>query len=317
MAKKSESLNYTVVIRTLGTAGEKYQQELDSICAQTIQPEAIIVYIAEGYPIPKETCGKERYVYVKKGMVAQRALPYDEVTTEWVLFLDDDVYLPADGVERLYKLAMDNGADVVSPNTFENHKLGEKTKKLNILLGKAVPFKSEEWAYKLLRTGGFAYNENPTKDFYWSESNAGPCFFCKKNTFKSIDFEEELWIDNTPYALPDDQIMFYKMHLRGYKVATAFNTGIIHLDAGTAVRTSPDRREKVLYSEVKNQIIFWHRFIKPYNTGLKRIWAWMCVNHYKYMRRLFALKHCFSGDCSQWKTVNRAIADAKSYIKQQ
>ena len=72
---------YTAVIRTLGTAGEKYQQLLDSLQAQTIAPQAIIVYIAEGYPLPKETIGIERYVYVKKGMVAQRALPYDEVQT--------------------------------------------------------------------------------------------------------------------------------------------------------------------------------------------------------------------------------------------
>ena len=51
---------YTAVIRTLGTAGEKYQQLLNSLQAQTIAPRAIIVYIAEGYPLPKETIGIER-----------------------------------------------------------------------------------------------------------------------------------------------------------------------------------------------------------------------------------------------------------------
>ena len=66
-------LRYTAVIRTLGTAGEKYQVLLDSLAAQTIKPEAILVYIAEGYPLPKETIGIEQYIYVKKGMVAQRA----------------------------------------------------------------------------------------------------------------------------------------------------------------------------------------------------------------------------------------------------
>ena len=93
---------YTAVIRTLGTAGAKYQQLLDSLQAQSVVPKAIIVYIAEGYPLPKETIGTERYVYVKKGMVAQRALPYDEVQTEWMLFLDDDVYLPPKAVETLF-----------------------------------------------------------------------------------------------------------------------------------------------------------------------------------------------------------------------
>ena len=40
-------MKYTAVIRTLGKAGVKYQTLLDSLCAQTIQPEAIIVYLAE------------------------------------------------------------------------------------------------------------------------------------------------------------------------------------------------------------------------------------------------------------------------------
>ena len=83
-----EFMEYTAVIRTLGTAGKKYQILLDSLVAQTIKPKDIIVYIAEGYPKPKETVGFEKYIYVKKGMVAQRALQYEEVTTEYILFLE-------------------------------------------------------------------------------------------------------------------------------------------------------------------------------------------------------------------------------------
>ena len=94
-------MEYTAVIRTLGKAGEKYQTLLDSLVSQTILPKEIIVYIAEGYPFPKETCGKEKYVYVPKGMVAQRALRYEEVQTEYILFLDDDMYLPPSLAEDL------------------------------------------------------------------------------------------------------------------------------------------------------------------------------------------------------------------------
>ena len=81
-------MNYTAVIRTLGTAGDKYQNLLKSLVLQTLQPLKIIVYIAEGYSIPQETVGIEQYVFVKKGMVAQRALNYDEVDTEYILFLE-------------------------------------------------------------------------------------------------------------------------------------------------------------------------------------------------------------------------------------
>ena len=75
-------MQYTAVIRTLGTAGDKYRQLLESLQHQTIRPSKTVVYIAEGYDLPREATGCEEYVYVKKGMVAQRALQYNEVTTE-------------------------------------------------------------------------------------------------------------------------------------------------------------------------------------------------------------------------------------------
>ena len=99
--------------------------------SQTIPPKEIIVYIAEGYPFPKETCGKGKYVYVPKGMVAQRALRYDEVHTNYLLMLDDDVYLPGDAVERLFSEMFENGGDVISPDVFHN---ADRTRKREILM---------------------------------------------------------------------------------------------------------------------------------------------------------------------------------------
>ena len=42
-------MKYSVVIRTLGNIGLKYKVLLDSIAAQTLKPEEIIVAIPEGY----------------------------------------------------------------------------------------------------------------------------------------------------------------------------------------------------------------------------------------------------------------------------
>ena len=42
--------------------------------------------------------------------MAQRALPYDEVKTEWMLFLDDDVFLPPQAVETLYRQLQEKGS---------------------------------------------------------------------------------------------------------------------------------------------------------------------------------------------------------------
>ena len=64
---------YSIAIRTLGTAGEKFRQELESIVRQTVQPERVLVYVAEtsGVKFVDGSIGREEFRYVKKGMVAQ------------------------------------------------------------------------------------------------------------------------------------------------------------------------------------------------------------------------------------------------------
>ena len=83
-------MSYSVAIRTLGTSGEKYVRELVSIKELTIQPDRVVVYIAEGFARPSFQIGKEEYVWVKKGMVAQRALAYNEIDSEYILLFQKD-----------------------------------------------------------------------------------------------------------------------------------------------------------------------------------------------------------------------------------
>ena len=305
---------YTAVIRTLGTAGEKYQQLLNSLQAQTIVPQAIIVYIAEGYPLPKETIGTEHYVYVKKGMVAQRALPYDEVQTEWMLFLDDDVYLPPKAVETLYIQLRDKGADVIAPELFENAYRGRWTNLKMRLLGKSVAHKDDGiWAYKITRNGGYSYNACPTFPVYWSQTNAGPCFFCRKETFLSICFQNDLWLDEAPYALPEDQVMFYKMFRKGYGILTWYNSGILHLDAGCSRKECKERSRNVLFSEVRNRIIFWYIYI--YSEDSSRYCrildvlslSWFVIIRFVLMNIKFRFNYA--------KVWLDGVSDAVSFIK--
>lgn len=256
----NEKIDYTAVIRTLGTAGDKYQKLLDSLSAQTIKPKDIIVYIAEGYSIPKETIGIEQYVYVKKGMVAQRALPYNEVTTEYMLFLDDDVYLPPNAVEILYKQLKSNDGNVISPDVFPNSKRSFVSEMMMTLSGRMRARRNDKkWGYKVMRNAGYSYNANPVKSVYLSQTNAGPCFFCSKKDFLDIHFEDELWLDKLGYALGDDQVMFYKMYMNGLKVLTSYDSGIEHLDAGTTI--SKDKEKTLIYADFRFKTIFWHRFI--------------------------------------------------------
>lgn len=295
-------MEYSVAIRTLGTAGEKYQQMLDSLDSQTIRPKSIMVYIAEGYPLPKETIGYEKYVYVKKGMVSQRALSYDEISTEYILFLDDDVYLPPDGVKMMYEALQNKKADVISPNVFENHKMHKINKIRMAFLGMALPlFYEKSYAYKISKSGGFFYNNNPVEDIYKSESNAGPCFLCKKDVFLKIKFEDELWLDKTLYALPEDQVMFYKMHCMGYSQLTIFNSGIVHLDASSTNKGNSQKHLNILFSESRNKIIFWHRFIflrQRYFIG--RIWSILCIVYAYLTRIIMMIVKCKKDELKIW-----------------
>lgn len=303
---------YTAVIRTLGTAGEKYQQLLDSLQAQTIAPLAIIVYIAEGYPLPKETIGRERYVYVKKGMVAQRALPYDEVETEWMLFLDDDVYLPPQAVETLYRQLQERGADVISPDVFPNAKRTLMGELMMTLSGRMRARRGDnKWGYRVMRTAGYSYNANPTQSTYWSQTNAGSCFLCRKQTYLDIHFEEELWLDRLAYPLGEDQVMFYKMYLLGKKLLTSYNSGIVHLDAGS-MRTQ-EKEMGILYADLRFKILFWYRFLYSQEKNyLLKMWDVLCLTYLLSFALIISLVKC------KWNIIKvkwQAIKDARSLIK--
>lgn len=308
-----KEMNYSVVIRTLGTAGEKYQKLLESLLKQTIKPSEIIVYIADGYPLPKETVGVEKYVYVKKGMVAQRALRYDEVTTEYILFCDDDVLLPANAVEELYSALKEAAADVISPDVFNNAQRSFSAEMLMTLSGRMRARRFDRiWGYKVMRTGGYSYNKYPQKKTYLSQTNAGPCFFCRKADFKIIHFEDECWLDAMAYPLGEDQVMFYKMYCMGLKVLTHYKSGIEHLDAGTS-RISQEKEYKIIYSDFYFKNIFWHRFIyRPESRALLRLWSIVCL---LYPMSFTVLVSLLKFNMSALTVKYNAIRDAWKFIR--
>lgn len=306
-------MNYTAVIRTLGTAGEKYQQLLDSLACQSVQPKDIIVYIAEGYSLPKETISKERYVYVKKGMVAQRALRYDEVKTEYILFLDDDLLLPNDFVEKMYSALIENELDVISPDIYPNDKRSLKAEIMMTLSGRMRARRYDEvWGYKVMRTGGYSYNKIPQKSVYRSQTNAGACFFSKKDDFLRINFQEELWIDKTSYPIGEDQVMYYKMYLNGLKQGTLYDSGIKHLDAGGNL-DNVEKQRKIVGADIFFKMIFWHRFIQlPEKRGLTRLWNKICIGYFLSFGLIISF---IKGDWDVLRIKKQAIGDAIAFLK--
>lgn len=258
----SDKFNYSVAIRTLGTAGEKYFATLESLNNQTIKPESIVVYIAEGYELPKETIGIEKYVYVKKGMVAQRALKYDEIDSEYILFTDDDVYYPPTAIEEMHRLMKEYGGDVIAPDPFPHDRLPLSMKLTMTVFLSSVPYIfNKKLGYGRSWWGAQTYRNKVRKPVYESTTNAGMCFLCKKYDFLSIHFEDDLWVDNLPYAIGEDNLMYYRMYDNGLKVLTWYNNEIKHLDAGASTRKMGSKKREIqAYCLAYHNFAFWWKY---------------------------------------------------------
>lgn len=306
-------MNYTALIRTLGRAGEKYQRLLDSLCAQSIKPERILVYIAEGYPLPKETCGIEEYIYVKKGMVAQRALQYDEVNTEYILFLDDDLYLPTTFVERMFTALSENNADVVSPNIYNHASRGLKSELMMTISGRMRARRGDKAdGYKVMATSGFSYNKSPENRAYISQTNAGACFLCRKSDFLKIRFEEELWMDQIGYAIGDDQVMYYKMYLLGLKQLTLYGSSIEHLDAGNNLGNK-EKELKLIEGDYFFRKVFWHRFLQtPERNVIRRTWNRISISYFYCFGLLISM---LKGEKNAFAAKRRGLERANEFLK--
>ena len=284
MADNPSLPSYSIAIRTLGTSGEKFRKELESICAQTVQPERVMVYIADGHDRPEFTVGKEQYVWVKKGMVAQRALPYSEISSDCILLLDDDVVLAPDSAEHMLRAVVEHGADALGADVFKNHEMPFSTKVFAAISNLVFPHRSRMWAFKNHRNGSFSYNNHPSKPFYWSQNCGGPAMLWRKEALAKVHLEDERWLDDLGFAYLEDTLETYKLHLNGGKLGVLYDSGITHLDARSSsdtYKTRPDR----LYIRTKASFMVWwrscyrngvdtpfSRFLAAVSFGFKSLW---------------------------------------------
>lgn len=281
--------SYSIAIRTLGTSGEKFRKELESICIQTVQPERVLVYIAEGYKRPGFTVGQEEYVVVPKGMVAQRALHHDEIDSDCILLLDDDVLLAPDCAEKMLRALVDNHADCVGADVFQNHRMPLKTKIFAALTNLVFPHWDQKWAFKVHRNGSFSYNARPKRAFYWSQSCGGPAMLWRKEALLKTRLEDELWLDKLGFAYGDDQLETYKLHSNSGRLGVLYDSGITNLDAQSSsgsFRKSPDH----IYIRTKASLMTWwrmcyktgkdtsgSRFLAAIAFGFKSIWLFLVM----------------------------------------
>ena len=276
--------SYSIAIRTLGTAGEKYLDELRSISQQTIQPEKVVVYIAEGYERPKEQIANEQYVWVPKGMMAQRALPYNEIASDCILLLDDDIMLAPDIAERMLTALETNHADCVGVDIFYTQDLPFVGKIYAAVTNLVFPRPDDGWAFKIHRNGSFSYNNQPKSAYYPSESCAGACSIWRKDALLRTHLEHELWTEREGFWYGEDVLLFYKLHLNGGRLGILYNSGVTHLDGGAASHSQRNDLKKY-YIRAKASALIWHRTIYSVHQhrdgiallafSLKQVWLFL------------------------------------------
>ena len=231
---------YSIAIRTLGLAGEAFQRELRSIAMQTVKPERVVVYMADDYCGEDlrdgSVCGEE-YVYVRRGMVAQRALKYDEIETEYVMLLDDDVELATDSAEKMLRAMEEKEADCVGADTYKPHEMSWWQKLYMFVANLDYPYCDNRWAFKIHRNGSFSYlcRVPQCEDFVLpTQYVAGPCAMWRKDAIRRLRWEDELWMDREAFSYMDDTVESYKLHVNGGRMFLHYGTGVTHLNAKTA-----------------------------------------------------------------------------------
>lgn len=273
-------MEYSVIIRTVGKAGKKYQQLLDAIATLDPQPKEVIVVLPEGYEKPSEQLGRETYYFSPKGMVSQRLHGIRMCKTPYALIVDDDISFDSDFVRKLHEPIEKRLCELSSGPLYSF--LPEKGIKAfaSMICGAALPTLFHKDRYvSVLRTAGYSYNRNLqlNKGYYEAQSLAWTCFYADVAALKRIGLEEEKWLDAGGYAAYDDQTMFYKAWLRGIKTIVVPDALYIHQDAKTS---STGNKSLVLHCLAKNRLVFWHRFIYCMErTMTGRIWAGMCISY--------------------------------------
>lgn len=307
-------LIYSIYIRTLGTGGGKYAKLLQSIKGLTVPPVEVVVVLPHGYGKPAERLGNERFAYCEKGMVRQRVFAINDATTPYVLLLDDDVEFEPEFVKKLYSVMTVADADCCIAKMENDASSTSKVKRfVNQLIGSTV-YKNtyDQFFYKVNLCGGFVVNTgyDPTKPVY-SQTGHGSHCFAKTQALRDIHFEDELWLEDSVYALPDDQVMFYKLFLSGHKIAVCLDTYFRHLDAAST--NDGERYLKIAYAKAGNFLIFWYRFIFCQTSGFKKYWSVILISLRVFMECLLYVLKCHN--FVVLKSVFNGFIFGMTYIK--
>ena len=257
-----EKIDYSIIIRTTGQAGEKYQKLLNSIEKLIPKPKEIIVVLPIGNEKPKDVLGWETFYFSKKGMVSQRLYGINQCKTKYALICYDDLSFESNFVSKLYQPIYEKKCDLSAGPLIEFFPRKGINSFISAILTIAAPtiFHKRKYCH-ILRGSGYSYNRkidiNQCK-YYETDSLPWTCFFGDIDKIKLIKLEDERWLDMHGYAALDDQTMFYKGKLLGIKTCVISDAVYNHNDAQTS---NLNGRKNQSISFGYNRYIFWYKFI--------------------------------------------------------
>lgn len=307
-------IEYSVTIRTLGTAEEKYKRLMKSIDKLEPQPKEVIIVIPQGYQVPEEHCkAKERIVISKKGMIAQRTAGVQSSTTEYVLCCDDDVEFERDFVQKLYEPLQKQKYSVSAGPLYEFFPQKGKVAMMEMILGGAVPtiFNRDKYV-TILKNTGWSYNRYLKENrLYPTDSLPGTVFMIRRIDFLNTHFEEEIeWAEKTGYAAIEDQILIYKMKLKGYRAVIVPTAKYKHNDGRTSVK---NLKLEPIYATGFNHSIFFRKFIIKHEKNIfKKIGAKIAFDYWKIINWLY-YRIRFKSNLNVSKAFRKSLDDAKLY----
>lgn len=289
-----KTFSYSVVIRTLGNTGQKYNALLQSIKKQTIKPEEIIVVIPHGFTLDY-TLGYEKIIYSERGMITQRAIGIKKAKSDYILVVDDDIDFSETMVEELYDYMLENNLDVCFPmegvpteddltNEKENFEWPFSKILRSAFTGQMfISNKESDFLDVITVTAGHkVFTKNKYKDrCYLCQTGNFQCHFIKTKLAQNLHLEHELWLEQgtiSSYSSFDDPVYYYGLFLKGARMAYSLRTRYRHLDAGAGRPAKSKLEEKRIryYTMAKNRTIFWYKYLwKPAKTFTRKVMVLM------------------------------------------
>ncbi len=231
-------LTYAVAIRTLALAPDTLRRVLEGVYAQSVAPQSVTLYIADGHEPPSWRVAGERYVTVPQGMMRQRLLDYPDLDTDCLLMLDDDLLLAGpDTMRRLLEGMEQGGYDLLGADMFRSHLLPLRAKIRGAVTGLAFPHRHRGRGFVMRPSGSFSYPAAPEPRILPSDTCGGPLMLWRLDAYRRLRLRDELWMECEEFVYGDDALITYKATVNGLRTGVDFGAEVTNLDS----RTSSDR----------------------------------------------------------------------------